>query len=795
MEPNYGYRHTRWFIVFLIILFCGWVVVAHGQTSYTGNLVNNNNWTNGYPVSTLTCWQAGDPNCSPGTPYIRPNGNINFSYNATELYQARAIADVLPNSGTGLIATGFQFNWRSKNGNGWDDGRLDTLQAYVQMYSKSGQWIEAQTYSLNFLHNWTDFSWSGNFTKERRGSDLGTILYGFYGRDNNNWVGPYGPEVTNVSFSLRYQPDPCVVNPLHSTECPGFLAAINRPVPGVQTETTNTTSVAAIASVQSSNTTTNLATGMNVIKLNAQREQAIIESAIELATSAVANENRQAITASASTTILNQSQQRTATTTTESGTAGQEQDLTVPGMVNFTAATTTQNQISMNQRTNNRTADSTQTNQEQESAVTMFINSNLASTVQTQNGMTQRTNRNLDSSQMSQEQDTSTSSVSTTSNTTLTQFQPVTVQRFSSSAADSSQTNSDSDTMTTSAAISITSNSIPGQLAQTQRTSVKANDISTQQDQEQFMAPPSPTMMSFTLPAVPTTNVRTTTRNQDVQNSTTEQEQSVTATVVSSVAIVPVQLPTVQKINQRTESQAKVDTAVDNANTVEQFVQQNTTAGQVVAVPTSISQPNQARTTSSGLSQDIETNSQVSIAIVKMPEISAVVQSDQVTTGLPERPATELQLPSLGIIAATISNPTVTETAPAPEPVRPPQTEIATADAPANTIATALIDRTNPLNDMLNGQQQMAQSGPVFAGPAVKSNTADNDLAGGVSISQIARVPAGFDVYTNLAMREIAFYQPREIYRGQRTVDNVRALRSLGQDARHQEMIDQQYRR
>jgi hypothetical protein len=96
---------------------------------------------------------------------------------------------------------------------------------------------------------------------------------------------------------------------------------------------------------------------------------------------------------------------------------------------------------------------------------------------------------------------------------------------------------------------------------------------------------------------------------------------------------------------------------------------------------------------------------------------------------------------------------------------------------------------------MLNGQQQMAQSGPVFAGPAVKSNTADNDLAGGVSISQIARVPAGFDVYTNLAMREIAFYQPREIYRGQRTVDNVRALRSLGQDARHQEMIDQQYRR
>ena len=104
MEPNYGYRHTRGFIVFLIIIFCGWVIVAHSQTSYTGNLVDTN-WSNGYQVPELTCWKGGDPNCSPGTPYIRPDGNINFSYNATELYQARAIADVLPNSGTGLIAT------------------------------------------------------------------------------------------------------------------------------------------------------------------------------------------------------------------------------------------------------------------------------------------------------------------------------------------------------------------------------------------------------------------------------------------------------------------------------------------------------------------------------------------------------------------------------------------------------------------------------------------------------------------------------------------------------------------
>jgi len=129
MEPNYGYKHTRGFIVFLIIIFCGWVIVAHSQVSNTGNLVDST-WTNGYSVPELTCWgnEQGTTNCSPGgIPYVRPSGAINFSYSFTELHQARAMADVLPYSGFGLMVTGFQFNWMSKNGNYWDDARQDQL--------------------------------------------------------------------------------------------------------------------------------------------------------------------------------------------------------------------------------------------------------------------------------------------------------------------------------------------------------------------------------------------------------------------------------------------------------------------------------------------------------------------------------------------------------------------------------------------------------------------------------------------------------------------------------------------
>ena len=552
MEPNYGYRHTRGFIVFLIIIFCGWVIVAHSaEETLTGNLVGST-WTNGYPVTELTCWKGGDPNCSPGTPYVTPTG-INFSYSYTELFQAQALADVLPNSGTGLIVSGFQFNWRSKNGNGWDDGRLDQLSAYVQLYSKSGTWLEAQSYNVNYLHNWTDFAWTGNFNRERSGSDLGTVLYGFAGKDNNFWMGPYGPEVTNVSFQLRYRPDPCATNPLHSPDCPGFASALPKSV------TAESTTGPAPVAVQSSATPTpsrsSVATALSVIRSNAQREAAVLES----------------------------------------------------------------------------------------------------------------------------------------------------VERLAS------------------------------------------------QDQLAFTA---------------TTMVTTSTQTQT---------------------------PQISKPAQKTESTTKTETAVDTA-ILEQIANQTQVNTQTIPVTLPATPPAASRTAIVEQSTENDTSSSMQFALIKMPE-PVTPMIDQTATTLPERTPSEPMIIAAPVVMQTVTTGASSTEPPQVEYSRPPQIETSTVDAPTNTIATALIDRTNPLNDMLNGQQQMAQSGPVFAGPAVKSNTADNDLAGGVSISQIARVPAGFDVYTNLAMREIAFYQPKEIYRGQRTVDNVRALRSLGQDARHQEMIDQQYRR
>ncbi len=78
--------------------------------------------------------------------------------------------------------------------------------------------------------------------------------------------------------------------------------------------------------------------------------------------------------------------------------------------------------------------------------------------------------------------------------------------------------------------------------------------------------------------------------------------------------------------------------------------------------------------------------------------------------------------------------------------------------------------------------------------PAVNNKTADNDAAGSVTIASIAVVPLGFEAYS-IAMKDVAFYPPSQVYKNQKTVDNIRVLRMMNakSDQLHQQMVDQQY--
>ena len=213
-----------------------------GQVYTTGNVVQDTPyggptpWVGGVYQNQLTCWgQPGDTGYCGPSPIVRPGGNINFSYGSSYLYQQQHISTLLP-SATGLQVNGYNFGFMAKNGNGWDDGRTDNLTALVRFWDNTNgrgatNLLYGDVYSLNYKFNWTSFDYSKTFTSPLAVPSIGQVQYGFIGNDNNFWAGPYGPEIYNVSFSLKYSVDPCATNVLSSPSCPGYLDALAKLAP------------------------------------------------------------------------------------------------------------------------------------------------------------------------------------------------------------------------------------------------------------------------------------------------------------------------------------------------------------------------------------------------------------------------------------------------------------------------------------------------------------------------------------------------------------------------------------
>ena len=277
-----------------------------GQTSAWAGAVNQNN---------LTCWGHGDPGYCGPNPITLPNGNIHFSYGSTYIFQQQAVAQILPQI-TGLQVSGYNFRFTAKNGNGWDDGRVDQLSAVVRFWDTSGghglgNLLERREYNLNYRFNWTTFNYSENFASPLLANSIGQVQYGFIGRDNNGWAGPYGPEITGVNFSLKYSVDPCQTNPLSSPTCPGYLAALAKLLPPpivvepvaqlVQQEVVQPVTQTPVVSLQSTQPTQQsqpvqqtqqsataagpgLGFALNLISRNADRERAVTQQAVQQAT-------------------------------------------------------------------------------------------------------------------------------------------------------------------------------------------------------------------------------------------------------------------------------------------------------------------------------------------------------------------------------------------------------------------------------------------------------------------------------------------------------------------------------
>jgi hypothetical protein len=236
-----------------------------GTEYSTGNLTNftsgstptTSTWQNAGTIGEpLSCWGPGGPGYCGPLPMVAAWGEgsniINFSYQLTDLHQVVNVGNALASAGTGIKVSGFNFSFTAKNGNGWDNGQQDYLSAYVKFYGQGqGNVVESYSYDLNYQFGWTQFNYNETFKNPYDISKLSTAQYGFVGGDSNGWAGPYGPEVSNTSFSLKYSVDPCAFNVFYSPSCPGYMDAIAKLQPAsTQTEPViTTTSSGATVSV------------------------------------------------------------------------------------------------------------------------------------------------------------------------------------------------------------------------------------------------------------------------------------------------------------------------------------------------------------------------------------------------------------------------------------------------------------------------------------------------------------------------------------------------------------------
>jgi len=699
---RYGHRHTTGVLLVIIIFLLGCAAVFAQTVDSTGNLVRpttistGSTWSNAVYQDNLTCWEPGGPGyCGPNA-IVKPDGNIHFSYGTTDIYQQVNIAQALPNSGTGLLVRGYSFSYVAKVGNGWDDGRWDFLQSYVQLRGPTGDLKSVQVYTHNTTHDWSSFNLSRSFPDNRfTTQDLATARFGFVGRDNNYFAGPYGPEVNSVSFSLQYMRDPCVTNQLSSPQCPKFMETLNKmsTIPGLAVTPVMPASPMVIDIGEQSGV---VASGLTSAPSNSSQSANSSVAATPAAQSFALN-------------LIKNNQQR------ESRLANSS---SVSAMAEAGAAAET-------------------AQREAESRAEVAQATSVQATVETATAQTaaaQATASTFKAQTVATPASVSTFKAQTVA--TQTVAEPVTAQTLTAQATvetAKTQTGSSSQvevTMTLPAfAVSLPQATAP--------TATSVGNLSnTQQSTESAFTIQTP-MVTNTAVAV------------DI-----EQPQPA-AVVIASVRMV-------------------MPGTVRSQDIQEQTLENNT----VVVAP-------------AGVSPTVELPA-VDVGSLPLPTAATTVQQTLATPTVMYTPPgnTEVSLVN-NIPAVEIAIPVIQVASPVTPPVETAQSDN-TATSPSNFTT----NRTNPITEIVEQRQLVSSApSPVFAGSIVNTRVQDNELAGDVRIDSIARAPAGFDVYASLTLRDAAFYAPREIYRGQRNVDNVRALRNLAQEERHQEMVDQQYRR
>jgi hypothetical protein len=752
------------------------------------------------------------------------------------LNQVVNINKALEAGGSGVQLSGFNFGFTAKNGNGWDNGSQDYLSAYVKFYNAAGGVAATYDYTnqTNKKYNWTNFNFSETFANPIAASNYSNAQVGFVGRDNNFWVGPYGPEITNVSFSLKYRVDPCSTNPAYSPSCAGFgnivtsgnllnsnlmsngnvvynSFAINTALKssgaGVEVYGFNYGYNYSLGDATKTNecvSWTNAFTCGAYLTTNptAQVRVRLTDSSNKEIYSAVQSK-------STPNTAENVSYQFLLTSTTNSLSLG----------TFIMGAHTSGNAAIQNMYANalykpdpcvtNPLYSSTCPGYATAYAKNMLLGSTVASAsapaaaapAAAQSAPAEASPSQAQSSpaqaQSSPQQFQSSPSPQqdANQNPSVAQMDPAQPSPTQAGPAPTSPqpAGGPPPTATASSPPPIASPSQsgpqqggggagPSKLAMSVLKTAQANDKATQATAVQQAAK----AFEGSQASSQTASNLAISMNQDMSaNSATAAAQFSSQTTQSSQQ-------TAVQASQGPQQQQQTSTQQQQTAKVVQQVQQQQEVQQQVQQSTSVVQVQQAAYTPPPQQQEAQSTA---VTMLK-PLVPATVELPQQTssgTGLTisRNPFGYNPLSSFNL-SSIISAPAQTA------PVYQPRLQERIMEIEALQIQVAsfggLGRAGNPLSEMMMQQRfEMMQENVQQQTSSVNRNVQPNDLAAGVDLASMALQPKGFEAYS-FTLRDAAFYEPKEVYKGQTVIDNARALRQLSSDRLHKEMVDQQYK-
>ena len=199
--------------------------VTGTQLYSTGNVLNLGG---GLPWTNTVAGQAGGVSGGDVPAYNSGTGNIIFGYNQATVSQSIAINTALANAGLGIQLSGYKYAWQINNDLLNGGGNRGTLTANVSLTGATGNVLESFNYDYNQNYpGFTLFSGTQFFNNRYTTAQASNLTVSFTGKDQNWWAGYYGPRVHVDDVSLLYTIDPCKLNPAYSSTCVGFNNVVN----------------------------------------------------------------------------------------------------------------------------------------------------------------------------------------------------------------------------------------------------------------------------------------------------------------------------------------------------------------------------------------------------------------------------------------------------------------------------------------------------------------------------------------------------------------------------------------